>query len=212
MRCLPTVTGLALAVTLSPLTAWARPTAHTIEHVPFVKQAPQWCGPAALESVLRFHGLPATQREIADEIALPGGQVLNLDLKLYARRKGFRAESSRGDLDRLKQWISRDIPVICQWRVGGIGARRNHFVVVLGYDDGKRCFTAHTGTRAAERISYPNFARWWRDARNWMLVIRPQQDDESASSQPQCCDKPSASSIPSDGDSDGSDAESQSPQ
>jgi len=76
----------------------AQGPSHAIERVPFVRQEPKWCGPAALESVLRFYGLDGTQQEIAREIALPSGEVLNLDLKLYARRKGFRAESRRATL------------------------------------------------------------------------------------------------------------------
>ena len=181
MGRVPRAWGLVAVTLAATLPAWALPVAHTIERVPFVRQQPNWCGAAALESVLRYHGADVSQRAIAQEIALPNGEILNLDLKLYARRKGFRADSQRGDLDLLKSWIARDVPVICQVRLGGIGGRTNHFVVVFGYDDRKRSFTAHTGTRAAEEIPFLDFANAWRDARNWMLVIRsPETKDDPA--------------------------------
>jgi ABC-type bacteriocin/lantibiotic exporter with double-glycine peptidase domain len=173
MRRLGSALGLAgFTIAVVPW-AWPLPVSHTIERVPFVEQQPGGCGPAALESILRHYGVNTTQRAIADEIALPNGEVLNLDLKLYARRKGLRAESARGDLDQLKTWIARDVPVICQVRAGGLGSRRNHFIVVFGYDERKLSFIAHTGERAAQEIPFLDFARSWRDADNWMLVIRP---------------------------------------
>jgi len=176
-----TLAGCVVAVALCPGRSRAAgtrplrtlPPSHTIAHVPYVQQQPNGCGVAALESVLRCYGVSVTQRDIAREIALPNGEILNLDLKLYARRKGFRAESRRGDAALLKAWIARDAPVICQVRLGGIAARRNHFIVVFGYDERKLCFIAHTGERAAEEIPYLDFARAWGDAQNWMLVIRP---------------------------------------
>jgi len=172
MKRLPTAFALAALAVSAALSTPIRPVAHTIERVPFVKQEPKWCGPAALEIVLRFHGVDITQRAIAGEIALPSGEVLNLDLKLYARRKGLLAESQRGDLDTLKTWVARDVPVICQLRRGGLGQRRNHFVVVFGYDDRRSCLIAHTGERASQAIATADFARAWRDANYWMLVIR----------------------------------------
>jgi ABC-type bacteriocin/lantibiotic exporter with double-glycine peptidase domain len=172
----------ALAVSIAP-SAPVRPVAHSIERVPFVKQEPKWCGPAALEIVLRFYGLDISQRDIAQEIALPNGEVLNLDLKLFARRKGFRAESHRGDIDLLKTWIARDAPVICQLRLGGIGMRRNHFVVVFGYDDRTSRLIAHTGERASQELKLTDFARAWRGAGNWMLVIRRPQSGEADAKQ-----------------------------
>ncbi|HUT73812.1 MAG TPA: C39 family peptidase [Armatimonadota bacterium] len=184
MRPLPTALAAAAIAVAVVLPVRAQPSAHTIADVPFVKQEPRWCGPAALESVLRYHGLQVTQREIADEIALPDGRVLNLDLKLYARRRGLRAESARGSCDRLRLWIARDVPVICQVRVGAPGARRNHFVVAYGYDERRSCFIAHTGERAAQEIPYLDFARIWGDGDNWMLVIRPRPPRPSPAHEP----------------------------
>jgi len=173
MRRLLSALGLAALIIAAMPSAWPLPLSHAIERVPFVEQQPRWCGPAALESVLRHYGINATQRAIADEITLPSGEVLNLDLKLYARRRGLRAESARGDLGLLKAWIARDVPVICQVRAGGLGSRPNHFIVVFGYDERKFSFIAHTGERAAQQIPFLDFARSWRDGGNWMLVIRP---------------------------------------
>ena len=179
MKPLPTALAVAVVAVMTARPAGALPVEHAIAGVPFVKQAPQWCGPAALESVLRYCGLAVTQQDIAGEIALPNGRVLNLDLKLYARRRGLRAESSRGDCERLKSWNARDVPVICQLRLGALGARQNHFIVVYGYDERRSCFIAHTGERAAQEIPYLDFSRAWHDADNWMLVIRARQRERT---------------------------------
>jgi len=186
MRRLLSALGLAALAAVAMPPARAQSPSHTIERVPFVKQEPKWCGPAALESVLRFYGIDVTQQAIAKEIALPSGEVLNLDLKLYARRKGFRAESRRGDPDLLKLWIARDVPIICQMRLGGIGSRAYHFVVVYGFDERNYRFIVHTGERAAQEISFLDFSRSWQDAGNWMLVIRPQRPerDQQAPAKP----------------------------
>lgn len=181
MASRPTALALAALAAVSASFACALPQRHVIEDVPFVRQEPRWCGPAALESVLRYHGVEVTQRQIAEDIVLPDGGVLNLDLKLYARRKGLRATSGRGTLDRLKRWVARDTPVICQLRMGGIKGRRNHFVVVYGYDEQEFRFIAHTGQREAQEIPILDFTRLWRDADNWMLVTRPRECEARAS-------------------------------
>jgi ABC-type bacteriocin/lantibiotic exporter with double-glycine peptidase domain len=203
MRWVLSALGLAALVGMAVQPARAQSLSHTIERVPFVKQEPKWCGPAALASVLRFYGLDITQQAIAKEIALPNGEVLNLDLKLYARRKGFRAESRRGNLDLLKLWIDRDVPVISQMRLGGIASRAYHFVVVYGFDERKLCFIVHTGERAAQQISFFDFSRSWQEAGNWMLVIRRQRParDQRAQAKPSSPSPPKSVPPPAGGDS-----------
>ena len=82
------------------LLAWASatpagplPAAGTILEVPVVRQAPERCGQAALEMVLRFYGADAAslrEGERAYDPALRGSLIT--DLAAAARRAGYEAE------------------------------------------------------------------------------------------------------------------------
>lgn len=150
-----------------------RPVSFEIKGVPFVKQRRDWCGPAALASVLQFHGEKITQEQIAAEITLPRRGTLNLDLLLFARRRGFEAAASAGTAERLKETVAGGLPVICQTEVRDSLGSRTHFVVVYGYDDAKQSYRVHEGTRGAVSVRQAAFQEGWRKGAWWMLVVRP---------------------------------------
>jgi len=125
-------------------------------------------------------------RQIADDIHLPHYRgALTLDLLLWARRRGCRAWAKTASADLLKSAIARDRPVICLLRKRGRLADRNHFVIVLGYQDDPPVWLLDTGERRERRIAAPDFERNWRDCGSWMLVVegrapsRPEPDDDS---------------------------------
>lgn len=157
------------------------PAAVAISSVPFVKQHGDWCGPAALASVLQYYGEEITRREIAEAIYLPEMRgSLNLDLLLYPRTLGYETAQSEGDLTTLKAALARGIPVICQIREKSGFTRRYHFVVVFGYDDASRRLLLHSGASASEQWKYGDFEKKWRRADCWMLTIEP-KGSETAS-------------------------------
>lgn len=107
------------------------PKTHTIPDVPLVAQTADWCGPAALAAVLQYHGEEITPDQIAQEVYLPDYRgALNLDLLLYARRRGFEAWAGEGSVHRITGAVCRNRPVICMVRRGNPLAQRNHFLVV----------------------------------------------------------------------------------
>ena len=84
-----------------------------VEGVPFIPQRDNYCGPASLAMVLRYWGERIDQDEVARALYLPSVKgTLNLDLEFYARRRGYRAESFRGTLARLKAEVDRGRPLI----------------------------------------------------------------------------------------------------
>ena len=137
--------------------------------VPFIRQKGDWCGPAALAMVLKFHGHEASQDEIAARVhTVKGGGVLNLDLKLYARSLGFHAESRSGKLEDIKRELADGRPVICT-----IAQKRGlHYLPVVGYDEPKKELLVHL-RRPFAGIAFESFQQRWKAAGFWMLTITP---------------------------------------
>jgi len=149
------------------------PSSHRLVGVPFARQErDNWCGPAALASVLGYYGHPLRQEEIAKQLYFGDEGALNLDLKLFTRKLGFAASSGPGQLCYLRHTVASGVPVICQVRRKQFLRRYFHYLVVYGYDDRRRVFYAHAGTAADQVISYRDFYYDWSQAGRWMLVIK----------------------------------------
>ena len=152
------------------------PDRHLIASVPFIPQRRNRCGPAALAMVFHYYHVPIPAEDLSREIYrrnLSG--TLNLDLLIAARRHGFAARSQSGDLETVRKFIRRDIPVVALVRPRS-GSKQYHFLVIYGFDDGSRQLTIHSARRGAQKISYPAFERQWRPAKNWMLVVERKKE------------------------------------
>ncbi len=169
------------------------PAAAEIKAVPFVKQQGDWCGPAALASVLQFYGEKVSQEEIAREIYLSGVRAtLNLDLLLYARGKGYVAEAGEGGLAKLKEEIAAGRPVICLEKERFALSSRNHFVVVFGYDEKAKTFRLHSGSKGNVKRGYDAFDKAWKKGDRWRLTISGKQEkppEKAADEKPQATAK-----------------------
>jgi ABC-type bacteriocin/lantibiotic exporter with double-glycine peptidase domain len=160
--------------------AQAPPQAYVIQGVPSVAENPNWCGPAALAAVLQYHGEEVSPEEIAEEIYLPDYRgALNLDLLLYARRRGFEAWAGDGSAHQVRRAVSQDRPVICMVRRGNAVAERNHFLVVTGYDFRQGVWTVDSGAGKPETLTATQFDREWSDCGRWMLVVEGRQSKQA---------------------------------
>jgi ABC-type bacteriocin/lantibiotic exporter with double-glycine peptidase domain len=148
--------------------------AFEIEGVPFIKQDSQFCGPAALASVLSYYGAPVDQKIIGSRVYSEKLQgALLTDLEIYARNAGFETRSGRGTEEELKAEIARRRPVIVLVDQGFWVVSRTHYLVVFGYDD--EGFTAHDGFSASKRYRYDEFREIWGKMGNaYLLVYRDQ--------------------------------------
>jgi len=147
---------------------------HLIATVPFIPQEEYQCGPASLAMVLRYYGATVAQEEITRELYLPSVRgTLNLDLEFYARRRGFQARSFSGTLERVKEELRRDRPLIVFQDLGLAAYPVPHFAVVVGYDDRARAVVLHSGTTAYQVVSYAEFEWTWARRRAWTLLITP---------------------------------------
>jgi predicted double-glycine peptidase len=121
-----------------------------IEGVPFTRQDSQFCGPAALASVMTFHGVPEDQKAIGAAVYSEKLQgALITDLERYARQKGFETKSGRGTAEELKAEIDRKRPVIV--------------LVDLGYTP-------------QNRYSYDRFGAIWEKMGNAYLLVYKRSD------------------------------------
>jgi ABC-type bacteriocin/lantibiotic exporter with double-glycine peptidase domain len=147
---------------------------HYISGVPFFKQEESSCGPAALASVVSYWGGNVSLEQVIAKVYLPQLRgTLPMDMEGYLRQEGFLTSSSSGDLDRLKEVVGKNVPVICLIDLGFSVYRRPHYVTVIGFDDVDAVIIAHDGLQANKVIEYGEFLREWGRAGNWMLIARP---------------------------------------
>jgi ABC-type bacteriocin/lantibiotic exporter with double-glycine peptidase domain len=149
--------------------------AFEIEGVPFIQQDSQFCGPAALASVMSYYGAPVDQKVIGSRVydeKLQGALIT--DLERYARDAGFETSSGRGSVEGLKAEIDRSHPVIVLVDRGFWVLSRTHYLVVFGYDgDG---FTAHDGFSASTHYRYEEFRDIWGKMGNAYLLVYKRSD------------------------------------
>jgi tetratricopeptide (TPR) repeat protein len=135
--------------------------------VPFIAQAPEQCGPAALAMVAAYYGQPLPPETIAAEIYLPSIHgVLTAELADYARRFQFWTRQYRGSWADLRQKTRAAIPLIV---LGRFGSQWHYFVVL---DVGEEIL-AHSDSRPHVRFRREDFQRWWNRAHRWTLLVCP---------------------------------------
>ncbi|NPV04618.1 MAG: peptidase C39 [Syntrophaceae bacterium] len=141
-----------------------------IEGVPFVKQDSQFCGPAALASVMTYHGVQTDQKTVGAAVHSEKLQgALITDLERFAREAGLEAKSGRGTPEGLKAAIDRGRPVIVLVDLGLWVVSRPHYLVVFGYDG--EGFIAHDGATPGNRYPYARFAEIWGKMGNAYLLV-----------------------------------------
>ena len=143
---------------------------HLIENIPFFPQEAFQCGPASLASVLNYWGIRVSPDEIATEIYSPSARgTLNLDMILYAEKKGTKAIYYQGSLEDIRNKIDLGYPVIVLVDLGFWIYQQNHFMVVVGYHENE--IIAHSGKDRLKPIALKNFIKTWKRTNFWTLWI-----------------------------------------
>jgi ABC-type bacteriocin/lantibiotic exporter with double-glycine peptidase domain len=160
--------GWAAATLAGPL-----PAAGTALDVPVVRQAPERCGQAALEMVLRYYGAdPAALHEGAGayDPALRGSLIT--DLAAAARRAGFEAEVATLTPDSLIALLAADVPPVVLYQNGRRPLTVPHFGVVTGWDPAREAFTLNDGGALPRVMRRGDLAKRWRTAGSQALIVR----------------------------------------
>jgi ABC-type bacteriocin/lantibiotic exporter with double-glycine peptidase domain len=170
-----TSVALACCCLLLSACATARPKTHegekVIEGVPFYPQEDYQCGPASLAGVLNYLGLGTTPQKIAEDVFSKTARgTLTIDMVLYAQEKGFSATDYSGSITDLREKIDTGSPIIVMVDYGLWVWQKNHFMVVVGYNDGG--IVANSGGNERQFITNNRFVDIWKRTGFWSLLIR----------------------------------------
>ena len=157
------------SVTPSGLPAVAR----TALHVPNVVQAPERCGQAALEMVLRYYGADSAALHGADRAYDPAlrGSLIT-DLAAAARHAGYDADIGTLTPDSLIAVLAAGVPPIVLYQNGRTPLTVAHFGVVTGWDPARRVFTLNDGGVRPRAVRRDDLTKRWRTAGSQALIIR----------------------------------------
>lgn len=145
---------------------------HMIENVPFYPQETYQCGPASLAGVLNYWGVNVNPDDIAKEIFSESAKgTLNIDMVLYAQRKGLDVTQYKGNMEDLKKNIESGYPVIVLVDYGFYLYQVNHFMVVVGYNE--HGVTVNSGKDKNKFIPRESFIKTWERTKYWTLLIKP---------------------------------------
>ena len=145
-----------------------------IEGVPPVRQTRYGCGPAAVSSVMRYYGIDVSPDEVEERVFIDAlGGTLVSDILVYVREEGLRAKYFRADLEGLKAMVRRDTPPILLINKGLSDIVIGHYIVVVGYDDGRGVVVALTGKERPSVLKYKKLLRAWKKTDYSTIVIGP---------------------------------------
>ncbi len=191
---------LALAVVLSivllpvpvaPLAAADTAAGNWID-VPYIAQAKDGCGAAAISMVMQYwagqptpkrdqqSGPPASAdpRKIQDLLFVPAEKGIPATAMLgYFEQSGYRTYAFRGDWSDLVRHVSQGRPLIVSLKASG---RRGplHYAVVVGVDWQRNFVFLNDPARGKMlRISREGFLGEWNPANNWTLLAVPAAGD-----------------------------------
>ena len=148
---------------------------HYIDGLHFFKQDKNFCGPSALAVVMNYWGDDVTQEKVAEAIyhaSIKGS--LTVDLENYAFKRGFFAQAGEFELDKLGPMIREGIPIIVMVQVMPF-IKRNHYLVLFGYNETRQIVMAYTGKEEPILMGYGDFVRKWESAGKWALIVAPPQ-------------------------------------
>lgn len=142
-----------------------------IKNVPFYPDESCQCGPASLAMVMNYLQVMVKPEEIAEDIHSKSAHgTLNLDMVLYARRKGLSALQYTGSLSDIRKNIGDGKPLIVLVDYGFSFYEASHFMAIVGYnEDG---MIVNSGKRKEHFIPEKEFLKAWKKTNYWTLLIQ----------------------------------------
>lgn len=141
--------------------------------VPFVIQARERCGPAALEMVLRYYGADSAAVSEADRAYDPVLRgTLITDLAAASRRAGYEALVATSTPDSLIGLLGAGVPPIILYQAARGPFMAGHFGVVTFWDPVDDAFTLHDGGARPRLLRRGDLAKRWQAAGSQVLIVR----------------------------------------
>ncbi len=150
-----------------------------IAGVPHVPQDRYQCGPSALSSVLRFHGVDADPDAIEERFATEAVVgTFTVDLLIAASDAGMEAHWIEADLAGLKAEIDDGRPAVVFLNLLPNPLPKRHFAVAVGYLEhgGSDYVILHSGNDAWLMVGERKFKRQWSRTGNMMMTVEPKKD------------------------------------
>ena len=152
--------------------------------VPYVRQAEDGCGSAAISMLLQYWNAHGTviDSQRADTAAIQkhlySRKVRGIqasDMESYLKESGFRVFPLNGDWKDLLEQLKQGRPLIAALQPGS-SKTTLHYVVVTGIDwQNGAVFINDPARGKLLRIAREDFEKQWRPNRNWMLLALPEK-------------------------------------
>ena len=166
-----TITGIML-ISCSTVSVQFDSNPILLDNIPFYPQEEYQCGPASLASVMNYWGVHVTPDDIAKEIYSKSARgTLNIDMIIYAQKKGLTSNQYKGSIEDLKKNIVSGYPIIVLVDYGISLLKVHHFMVVIGYND--YGIIVNSGNEKENLISDNEFQKSWEKTNFWTLLIKP---------------------------------------
>jgi ABC-type bacteriocin/lantibiotic exporter with double-glycine peptidase domain len=147
--------------------------------VPYVKQAVNYCGPAAVTMIMEYYGYAADQYTIGADIVDEGGTTAR-ELIEKSEDRGFVGSVVNCQLGGLLGLLAEGKPVIT--RILNDLGTGGHFVVVTGYDRTSNLIYLNDPDQPYRKAeSFEEFSRLWNvknlgegsNSENMAIVLSP---------------------------------------
>jgi hypothetical protein len=155
-------------------------TQQKLANFPLVFQKRNWCAFASMEMVLKYYGFDVDQDAIYKNLNARRRSTVRegegLDTRTVARfmsRAGLNVDyREEGDLESVKIYIDKGIPVMCGRIAPGKWEGTRHMAVIIGYDDVyKAVVLADPGYGREISLSYDEFMDEWGRVNKPMIAV-----------------------------------------
>lgn len=152
------------------------PPAVELDAVPFFPQEDNWCGPAALATVLQHSGVAVIPEHLADEVYLPQRKgSLQMELLAAGRARERLVYVLEPEFEAVLREVAAGHPVLVLQNLGFDWLPRWHYAVVVGFDLSQETVLLRSGSEKRRRTAFTAFDRTWRRGGRWAaVVLQPQ--------------------------------------
>lgn len=150
------------------------PLAFELSATPFYPQTKYQCGPAALATVLSFHGIKTSPDELSKHVYIPDRKgSLQIEMTASVRQQNMLPYTLEPQLLALITEVAAGNPVLVLQNLGLNWYPQWHYAVVVGYDINKREIILRSGTIKRRITPFKVFERTWQRSAYWAQVIVP---------------------------------------
>jgi ABC-type bacteriocin/lantibiotic exporter with double-glycine peptidase domain len=145
---------------------------YLIENVPFYPQEAFQCAPSSMAGVLNYYDMAVSPETIADEIYSKGARgSLGIDLVIFAEKQNVKVRHYEGSIRDIKNNIDSRQPLIVMVDYGFWVFQRNHFMVVIGYNE--QGVIVNSGREQRKFLAFEKFLASWERTDFWTLLATP---------------------------------------